>query len=129
MVSNSFGNENNSTFCEMMWQALAVDGGFALIVLYALLLLHLLTVAWKVAAEEENRQVGCWSAVIFGYTLAAVAASFVFPIFTMQMGMEVFLVNACLYAAATSMERTTERSLRVFAGRLDAEGNCHDRQA
>ena len=99
MVNSYFGSSTTSIWAEMLWQALLYDGGAALMIVYALLLISLLKNAWQLAVQEHSAAVGTWAAVVFGYNLAAAAASFVYPIFAVQIGMEVIFLNACLYTS------------------------------
>jgi hypothetical protein len=99
MMSHYFGNDNDSLWAEMMWQSLLYDGGVPLIALYLILIGVLLWTALKQALHQRDDDMGCWGGIVFGYTLAALAATFVFPIFSDLEGMEVLLLNASFFGA------------------------------
>jgi hypothetical protein len=104
MMNHYFGAENDSLWAEMMWQSLLYDGGLPLIALYIILLGALLWTALAQALRQRDDDLGCWAGVVFGYTLAAVAATFVFPIFSNQEGMDVFLLNASFFGACVAAD-------------------------
>jgi hypothetical protein len=56
-------------------------------------------VAWKIAATRKD-SIGLWSGVVFSYNIAALAGTFVFPLFMVQTGLEFWLINACLFSAS-----------------------------
>ena len=43
--------------------------------------------------RSSHRNLASWGGVMLGHGVSAVAATFVFPIFSMQAGLEVFLLN------------------------------------
>lgn len=104
MMNHYFGDGSEALWAEMMWQSLLYDGGVPLIILYIILLLTLMGTALRQALGQPNDELGCWAGVVFGYTLAATAATFVFPIFSNQEGMDVFLINAALFAACIAAD-------------------------
>jgi len=104
MMSHYFGNGSDPLWAEMMWQSLLYDGGIPLILLYITLLLVLMRSALAQALWQRDGDLGCWAGVVFGYTLAATAATFVFPIFSNQEGMDVFLINAALFGVCLTAD-------------------------
>ena len=105
MMNHYFGEGGSEAlWAEMMWQSLLYDGGIPLIILYIILLGCLMWTALSQALWQPNHDLGCWAGVVFGYTLAAVAATFVFPIFSNQEGMDVFLINASLFGVCVAAE-------------------------
>ena len=107
MVNTYFGSPGQSLWAEMFWQSAVFDGGVPLILAYAGLFASLIWTAWRVATTSGSEKVACWGAAVAGYNMAALAASFVFPIMAVQIGIEVVLLNACLYAISRS---TNERN-------------------
>jgi hypothetical protein len=120
MVSHYFGNPADSVWAEMMWQALLYDGGIPLMLLYIALIAVLLRTALRQALHQRDRDLACWGGVVFGYTLAALAATFVFPIFADSEGMDVLLLNAAFYAVC--MTADAERDAAI----IDAEPDESD---
>ncbi len=104
MMCHYFGNGTDPLWAEMMWQSLLYDGGIPLILLYIALLLVLMRTALAHALWQRDGDLGCWAGVVFGYTLAATAATFVFPIFSNQEGMDVFLINAALFGVCLTAD-------------------------
>jgi hypothetical protein len=100
MMSSYFGTGVNGQWAEMLWQALDYDGGIPLIVAYVGLFASLLIMDWRIASRKRSSAVTSWAVVMFAYTLCVFAASFSFPIMSIQSGMEMTLLNACLYVAA-----------------------------
>lgn len=105
MMHGYFGGNSDPLWAEMMWQALIFDGGLILILAYAALLIVVVLTTWKVALRARDDALGSWAGAICGCNLAAVAASFVFPIFAVSMGLEIFVLNACLYPAFVEDQR------------------------
>jgi hypothetical protein len=101
MMNWYFGTPS-SFWAEMMWQALLYDGGVPLIIAYAVLLFVIALASYRIARNAPDDKVGVWAAVAFGYTIASFVASFCFPIFTAQPGLEVMLLNACVFSLARS---------------------------
>jgi hypothetical protein len=114
MMNHYFGDGNDSLWAEVMWQSLLYDGGIPLIVLYIILLGSLMWTALRQALWQSSHDLGCWAGVVFGYTLAAVAATFVFPIFSNQEGMDVFLINASLFAVCVAAESEPYAARAVY---------------
>jgi hypothetical protein len=104
MMNFYFGTDTNHLYSEIMWTSWLYDGGLPLLILYAVAVGVALWVSWKLAALE-NRSLGLWASVIFSYNVAALAGTFVFPLFVVQGGLEFWLINACLYAAYVAMLR------------------------
>jgi hypothetical protein len=104
MMNHYFGDSSESLWAEMMWQSLLYDGGIPLILLYIILIGGLMWTALKQALWQPDHDLGCWAGVVFGYTLAAAAATFVFPIFSNQEGMDVFLINASLFGVCVAAD-------------------------
>ena len=106
MINVYFGTAQASRYAEMMWQSLAFDGGVPLVITYMGLFACLIWTAWLLAIRQKSSDLGCWAGVIFGYNLAALAGSFVYPILALETGMEVILLNACLFAACKFESQT-----------------------
>lgn len=114
MISYYFGSPDRALWAEIMWQALLYDGGLPLVAIYAVLMVLLLRTTWEISGHAKSESVSTWAPTVFGHTVAAVAASFVFPIFSIQLGMDVMLLNGALWA----MDRTEQ--MRI-AGIVSAE--------
>ena len=99
MMNFYFGNPSDGLWAEMQWQALLYDGGIPLIIIYAAIIGSLLLTAIVILKKAASIELACWAAVVFGYVLSAAAATFSFPLFCHDMGIQLMLLNGCLYAA------------------------------
>ncbi len=117
MINQYFGNRATSIWSEMMWTSWLYDGGIPLVLLNAATLGAMLWTAWRIATRRGGmKEVAVWGAVILAFDVAAVAASLGNPIFSVQAGLEVWLLNALLFGA--SLDRTADRATgrRPLAG-------------
>ena len=101
MMNYYFGNRSTAIWSEMMWTSWLYDGGIPLVLLNAAMLGVMLWTAWQIATRRGGMaEVAVWGAVILAFDVAAVAASFGNPIFSVQAGLEVWLLNALLFSAS-----------------------------
>jgi hypothetical protein len=104
MAATYFGkNDPNPVWVEIQWAGWIVDGGAPLLILYLIAIAAALWMAWKVASGREppsEPDLPFWGAVVFAHGVGAFALTFSYPIFLSQPGMEFWLLNACLFAAA-----------------------------
>lgn len=105
MMTGYFGDVSTALWAEMMWQALLYDGGIPAIVLYVVLLAVLLRVSLKIALRSKDNDIGIWAGVVAGFTMATVAASFVYPVYIKAAGLEMILLNGCLFSWSRLAER------------------------
>ena len=99
MMNAYFGNNTPQLWSEIMWTGWLYDGGLPLILLYSSAFFSALWFAWHLAVVRTDR-LGLWSGVVFAYNMAALAGTFVFPLFVVQSGLEFWLINACLFSAS-----------------------------
>jgi hypothetical protein len=101
MMNFYFGNEDHThdLWSEIMWTAWLFDGGVPLMVLYSGAFFMAIWVAWRLGVKRRDR-LGLWAGVVFSYNAAALAGTFVFPLFVVQSGLEFWLINACLFSAS-----------------------------
>jgi hypothetical protein len=100
MMNIYFGDESRGLWAEDMWQTLIYDGGILLIVAYLVIIATTLRASWRIAGSVRDDEIGSWAGVIFGFTLATVAASLIYPVYLKEEGMEMFLLNAVLFSVA-----------------------------
>jgi hypothetical protein len=62
-------------------------------------------VAWRLVFVTSATNLPTWAVVILAYDLGALAMTLNYPIFNGQAGMEFWLLNACLFAAAVQDRR------------------------
>lgn len=101
------GEAGPSLWVEIQWTGWAVDGGFPLTLAYLAALAATLLVTWRIARMRGAGwgELPFWAAVVLGYGVGAVALTFSYPLFLGQAGMEFWLLNATLFAAAREAHR------------------------
>ena len=87
-------------YVEIQWTGWLLDGGIPLVLCYAAALLCTTWFAWRMALRPGDDALAIWAAVILAYDLGALATTFNYPLFIGQGGMEFWLLNATLFAAA-----------------------------
>ena len=113
MMNRYFGENSNpdraEIWVEIQWTGWLLDGGVPLIVAYVAALLAALWTAWRIAQRRPSsadHSLPFWGALVLAYNVGAVAWTFVYPLFIGQLGMEFWLLNAALFAAARSAYST-----------------------
>jgi hypothetical protein len=73
--------------------------------LYGGAILVACAVAWKVALRSPPGTLEMWACLILAYDVGALALTFNYPLFIGQVGLEFWLLNAVLFAAALDLRR------------------------
>lgn len=98
------GRPGKNVWVEIQWAGWIVDGGAPLLITYLLTLGITLWGAWRIARARppspEAHDLPFWGAIVLAYSIGATALTFSYPIFLSQSGMEFWLLNATLFAAA-----------------------------
>ncbi|MFL5542120.1 MAG: hypothetical protein ACJ8J0_24250 [Longimicrobiaceae bacterium] len=110
MTATYFGDPDdpNGIWVEIQWAGWIVDGGAPLTLLYALALLVAIWSAFRVARAPpppSAPDLPFWGVIVFAHGIATFAFTFSFPVFLSQPGMEFWLLNATLLAAAARAAR------------------------
>jgi len=109
MMDHYFGDNTNSEsaplWVEIQWTGWLLDGGVPLILAYVTALAVTLRATLKVALSHDRSGLWLWAAMLFGYDMGAIANTFAYPVFIGQNGLEFWLFNALLYAAAADAAR------------------------
>ena len=104
MIHYYFGRTANQQqpplWAEIQWTAWLYDGGAPLILVYLIALAMCCVTAWRIAMDRALYNFGSWGALVFAYNIGALAVTFNYALFSGQGGMEFWLLNACLFAAA-----------------------------
>jgi hypothetical protein len=106
MTATYFGGSTpgKNVWVEIQWAGWIVDGGAPLLLTYLLTLGLALWSAWRIARapppSPEAHDLPFWGAIVLAYSVGATALTFSYPIFLSQSGMEFWLLNATLFAAA-----------------------------
>jgi len=108
------GDDPHGVWVEIQWAGWIVDGGAPLMILYALAVLVAIWSAFQVARSRpppSAPDLPFWGVIVFAHGIGTFAFTFSFPVFLSQAGLEFWLLNATLLAAAAAARR---------AGRLAA---------
>jgi hypothetical protein len=104
MMNYYFGTaddpQSEPLWAEIQWTSWTYDGGAPLMLAYVVAIGIALWQSWKIGARRDNGDVGLWGAVIFAFNIGCLAVTFNYPIFMGQAGMDFWLLNAALFAAA-----------------------------
>jgi hypothetical protein len=99
---------------EIQWAAWIVDGGLPLLAAYLAALAVALLVAWRIARtpppSPAAHDLPFWGVIVVAYSVGAVALTFSYPLFISQAGMEFWLLNAALFAAARHARRAARQA-------------------
>jgi hypothetical protein len=107
MVNHYFGDTGVGgpppLWAEIQWTAWLYDGGVALMIAYPIAVLIALGVCLRIAAREDlaEPEIRKWAAVLFGYGVGALAVSFNSPLFESTSGVDFWILNAAVFAAAS----------------------------
>ncbi|HEX6367301.1 MAG TPA: hypothetical protein VF006_00130 [Longimicrobium sp.] len=98
------GKPTKDVWVEIQWAGWIVDGGAPLLITYLLTIGIALWTVWSTARARppspEAHDLPFWAAIVLAYSVGATALTFSYPIFLSQSGMEFWLLNATLFAAA-----------------------------
>ena len=107
MILSYFGDRFNPAsppiWAEIQWTAWLLDGGIAMIVLYAVAFVLAFRESLRIAVRQlvaSDAQLGIWAAVIVGYTVSVVATTFGSCPFASTSGIDFWLLNALVFAAS-----------------------------
>jgi hypothetical protein len=104
MVRSYFGDETNTSsdaiYAEIQWTGWLLDGGIPLILAYVAALLMALLVSIRISLNRNIGDLYIWGGIILAYSAGALATTFNYALFIGQGGMEFWLLNALLFAAA-----------------------------
>lgn len=96
--------ESGTLWAEIQLTGWVYDGGFLLVFLYGLAVLLAVRQAMRIAVRTPIAagELWLWGTVLFAYDVGTVALTFSYIPFIAQSGMEFWLFNAALHAAAIS---------------------------
>jgi hypothetical protein len=104
-----FNPASPEIWSEIQWTGWLLDGGIALMVLYAIAIILAVREVMRIAvrrgfagADELNR----WAAVLVGYGISVVADTFASCPFASTFGMDFWLLNATIFAASCQLSRS-----------------------
>ena len=109
MVSAYFASSTDPAarplWVELQWTAWLFDGGAPLMMAYAGAVVAAFVATLGVARRCRNPTVAGWAAVVTAYNVGVSAATFSYVPFVGQMGLEFWLLNAAVVAAARTADR------------------------
>jgi hypothetical protein len=105
--------ERQPIWVEIQWTGWLLDGGVPLILAYLAALLIACRTAYRIAIRAPAQSLAMWGALIFAYDVGALALTFNYPLFIGQSGMEFWLLNATLFAAALPVRSRSPRPVEA----------------
>jgi hypothetical protein len=109
MMNQYFGDKKDlyaeSLWVEIQWTGWLFDGGVPLVLVYAGALVLACATAWRVARSRLPGGLPLAGALILAYDVGAASVTFNYPLFIGQGGLEFWLLNAALFAAACTAAR------------------------
>ena len=117
MMNNYFG-DNSDPNTAMVWAeeqftAWLLDGGVPLILAYLYAALATVSFAYRLSLSRIDPEMAIFAAVICAYDVGALAICFSYPFFGSQGGMEFWMINAVLFAAAASRVQQNPDPIRA----------------
>jgi hypothetical protein len=113
MMRGYFGDEYNlessPIWVEIQWTAWVLDGGVVLMLVYVVALLVACWTSLRVALGRLPQGVPMWGALVLALNVGALAVTFNHVIFMSQSGMEFWLLNAAVFAAAVQAAQSQRR--------------------
>jgi hypothetical protein len=117
MMNTYFGDhgdpERPPIWVEIQCTGWLLDGGVPLVLAYVAAILIACRTAYRIAIRAPAQSLAMWGALIFAYDVGAVALTFNYPLFIGQGGMEFWLLNATLFAAALPSQSLSPRPAEV----------------
>lgn len=92
---------------EIQWTGWLLDGGVPLVIAYTVALGVIFVTACRLALSRWNGELWIWAALVVALNLGGFAATFNFPFYLSQGGMELLVLNGALYSAAMQYRRAT----------------------
>jgi hypothetical protein len=97
---------------EIQWTAWLLDGGLPLVLIYVAAVVSAIAVGWGLSRRRDGSDaVALWAMLVVAYDLGALMLTFTYPLFIGEHGLQFWLLNALVFAAATH-----ERERRAAAG-------------
>ncbi len=94
-------------WAEVQWTGWVYDGGIPLVLAYTLLIAAACVALWRLTGNWNSPEIRIGAAVVLAYTIGGLAATFDFPIFHSQLGMDLWMLNGALFAAARPSAEST----------------------
>ncbi|MGA6972681.1 MAG: hypothetical protein WBY93_13685 [Candidatus Binatus sp.] len=109
MINYYFGDDRNpdsgGIWVEEQWTGWLLDGGIPLIAVYVFTIFLAFRTAFRIGLSPVEPELAIFAIVICGYDVGAFAATFGYPYFTSQDGLEFWLLNAALFAAVSGFRK------------------------
>ncbi len=116
MVYAYFGSSadprKDQIWSEVQWTGWILDGGIPMILAYLAAIFLAIRTAFRIALLRDRGELWIWGALLVAYNFGALAATFTYDFFIGQGGMELWLLNATLFAAALRSPDNRTRDLR-----------------
>jgi hypothetical protein len=102
MISHYFGSGSESIYVEIQWTGWLLDGGVALMLAYPALIIVSTWRCLRLALDHGGRALSVWPSVIVAYNVGMLAFCFSYSVFIGTAGLEFWLLNAAVMAAAAN---------------------------
>src|SRR5262249_5098077 len=117
-VMNAYFGEHGDPERQPIWAEIQLtgwllDGGVPLVFAYLAAVLIACRTAYRIAIRAPAQSLATWGALIFAYDVGALALTFNYPLFIGQSGMEFWLLNATLFAAALPVRSRSPRPVEA----------------
>jgi hypothetical protein len=96
---------------EIQWTGWLLDGGVPLVLAYSTALALACLTAGRIALSRLSGDLPLNAAVILAYNIGLVAVTFNYPVFIGSGGLDFWLLNAALFAAACTSARQVRRGV------------------
>jgi hypothetical protein len=106
MMRLYFGDESNpnspAIYSEIQWTGWLLDGGIPLIIAYVVAVMMAMSFAYRTSLRTGEPRLGVWSALVFAYSVGAVADCFDGHFFMSQQGLDFWMLQGLLFAVTSS---------------------------
>ena len=109
MMTSYFGFSSDAErapiWVEIQWTGWLLDGGLPLVISYFSAIFVALWLSFQVARRRVGAAIDglwMWGIILVGYDLGALALTFNYPLFIGTLGLDFWVLNACLFAASES---------------------------
>jgi hypothetical protein len=129
MMLSYFGDRHNTAsppiWAEIQWTGWLLDGGLPLMGAYFAALFIAIREAFRIATrvtdDPQLANMAQWASILLGYSVGVFAVTFNSCPFAGTMGIDFWLLNATVIAAARQLEAEKTRQLQETAWQLEEE--------
>ncbi|MCP9494502.1 MAG: hypothetical protein MSG64_08610 [Pyrinomonadaceae bacterium MAG19_C2-C3] len=123
MMNYYFGQKSDADrepiYVEIQWTGWLLDGGVPLILAYCAAIFIATLTAYRIVHrtfDTESDELIIWGALVVGYNVAMFALTFSYTPFIGQAGIEFWILNALIFAAANYYTSDRQNRTAMFQG-------------